>query len=467
MPTELNRLEKTPKISNQPVIQFINVGVCYRIPRERISTIKEYTIRWLQRRIRYEELWALKHVDFDIYSGEIFGVIGQNGAGKSTMLKAMARVLVPTEGHIKSRGLIAPLLELGAGFHPELTGRENVYLNGALLGRSRNEMEELYPWIVDFAELEHFMDAPIRTYSTGMQARLGFAVAVAKRPQILLVDELLSVGDTRFQYKCLERMNGFQKEGTTIVIVSHSMDTIRSFCKRALWLDHGRVLDIGPADEVVAAYQKAMQDQDTRLDGQISTPTEQEAQTSSEHLLYDVPKTHPAYPYLIAAINAGYEITYDGGYFAPEGILSRAQLAIFALRCKWGPKYEPRPASGEIYTDIPRDQWLSSYVEENYHFRLTTAPKGGKFWPEMGATRASAVYSIMKAVEPSESSTPNYKGVFPDVPSNYWAAPYIEKAVENGFITALDVKNNLFYPEEPISRADTVTMMVKALRIPI
>lgn len=465
MPTELNRIEKSPKLSNRPVIRFKDVGVCYRIPRERISTIKEYAIRWLQRKIKYEELWALNDVSFDIYPGEIFGVIGQNGAGKSTMLKAMARVLIPTHGQIISRGLIAPLLELGAGFHPELTGRENVYLNGALLGHSREEMRELFPWIVEFSELEHFMDAPIRTYSTGMQARLGFAVAVCKRPQILLVDELLSVGDTRFQYKCLERMNEFQKEGTTIVIVSHSMDTIRSFCSRALWLKHGRVMCIGPVDEVVATYQNTMQDQSIRLDNQTSSSTETQAQSQSENLLYDVPKSHSAYPYLIAAIKAGYEITYDGGYFAPDGILSRAQLAIFALRCKWGSQYEPRPASGDIYLDVPKDDWLSSFIEENYHFKLTTVARGAKFWPDMGVTRAQAVYTFIKAVEPTEISIPEFKGLFMDVPSDYWAAPYIEKAIERGLISVPVGQNNYFFPEEPITRAEAVTMMVKLLNL--
>lgn len=237
-----------------PAIRFEGVAVLYRVPRERVSGIKEYAVRWLQRRLRYEEFWALRDVSFEVQRGEVFGVIGRNGAGKSTMLKVMARVLHPTRGRVVMHGKIAPLLELGAGFHPELTGRENVYLNSSLLGYTRKQVDELFPAILDFAEIGDFIDAPLRTYSTGMVARLGFSVATCKRPDILLVDEVLSVGDSRFQEKCLERMNSFQEEGTTIVIVSHSMQTIKNFCSRALWLEHGQPGAIGAVSEVISSY---------------------------------------------------------------------------------------------------------------------------------------------------------------------------------------------------------------------
>jgi ABC-2 type transport system ATP-binding protein/lipopolysaccharide transport system ATP-binding protein len=232
------------------------VSVRYRVPRERVSGLKEYAIRWLQRRIQYESFWALNDVSFDVKRGEVFGVIGRNGTGKSTLLKVMARVLAPTRGRIITRGRVAPLLELGAGFHHELTGRENIYLNCALLGSTQHQTEELLPGIIDFAEIADFIDAPLRTYSTGMIARLGFAVATAVRPDILLVDEVLSVGDTAFQEKCLQRMNGFLNKGTTIIIVSHSLPTIHSFCHRAVWLDHGLVKAVGTPDEAIQAYAK-------------------------------------------------------------------------------------------------------------------------------------------------------------------------------------------------------------------
>lgn len=242
------------ELSNEHDVAMQGVSVLYRVPRERFSGIKEYAIRWLQRRLQYEEFWAVRDVSFQVQRGEAFGIIGRNGSGKSTMLKVIARVLTPTIGRVITRGRVAPLLELGAGFHHELTGRENVFMNSTLLGRSQKETEKLLPEIIEFAEIEDFIDAPLRTYSTGMVARLGFSVATALRPDILLVDEVLSVGDSHFQEKCLTRMNSFRALGTTIIIVSHNMNTIESFCNHALWIDHGQIKAIGDVSEVVAQY---------------------------------------------------------------------------------------------------------------------------------------------------------------------------------------------------------------------
>ena len=235
-------------------IELHDIAVQYHLPHERLSGIKEYAIRWAQGRLRYHQFWALRGVDLMIERGESFGVIGRNGAGKSTLLKVMARVLKPTEGRVVMRGRTAPLLELGAGFHPELTGRENVYLNGALIGLPRREIAANFDAIVDFAEIAEFIDAPIRTYSTGMVARLGFAVATNIRPQILLIDEVLSVGDAVFQEKCLARMRAFQSQGTTIVLVSHSMGRVQEFCQRALCLEGGQVAAQGGVNEIVERY---------------------------------------------------------------------------------------------------------------------------------------------------------------------------------------------------------------------
>jgi ABC-type polysaccharide/polyol phosphate transport system ATPase subunit len=237
-------------------IQLGDVSVVYRLPREHVSGIKEFAIRWLQRRLSYEDFWALKSVSLQVRRGEVFGIIGANGSGKSTLLKVIARVLYPTEGRVIVRGRVAPLLELGAGFHPELTGRENVYLNSALLGRTKEEVDRLLPEIIRFAEIEEFIDAPLRTFSTGMIARLGFSVATCVRPEILLVDEVLSVGDAAFQQKCLDRMYSFQEQGTTIVIVSHSMATIQTFCDRAMWLNRGQIVVSGSVDEVIKRYMR-------------------------------------------------------------------------------------------------------------------------------------------------------------------------------------------------------------------
>lgn len=243
-------------LNRDEVIRLEKVSVQYRVPQERIGSFKEYAIRFLQRRIQYNSFWALHDIDLSVHRGEVFGLIGRNGAGKSTLLKVVSRVLRPTKGRTVLYGKIAPLLELGAGFHPELSGRENVFLNGALLGYSRKEMEACFDQIVDFSELRSFIDAPIRTYSSGMYARLGFAVATAHIPDILLVDEILSVGDEAFQQKCFNRITEFRESGATIIMVSHNLDQIEKMCQRIAWINHGNIEIIGPPNQVIAAYRE-------------------------------------------------------------------------------------------------------------------------------------------------------------------------------------------------------------------
>lgn len=254
MPTERKPSTDLQTIHEDTAISIDGVSVLYRVPRERITSIKEYAVRFLQRRIEYENFLALDNLSFQVRRGEVFGIIGRNGSGKSTLLKVIARVLFPQQGRVYIRGRVAPLLELGAGFQFELTGRENIFLNSALLGRTHSETESLLSEIIDFAEIGEFIDAPVRTYSTGMVARLGFAVATCQQPEILLVDEVLSVGDAAFQQKCLDRMYDYQQHGSTILIVSHGMATIESFCDRAMWLDSGQVRIIGPAKGVIQRY---------------------------------------------------------------------------------------------------------------------------------------------------------------------------------------------------------------------
>ena len=245
-------------IESKPAIILENVSVRYRLPSERIGTLKEYAIRLLQRRLKHREFWAIKDLDLNIQQGEVFGIVGDNGAGKSTLLKVISKVLRPTTGRVRIYGKIAPLLELGAGFHPELSGRENVFLNGALLGYSHDEMNQVFNEIVEFSELAEFIDAPIRTYSSGMYARLGFAVATAHQPEILIVDEILSVGDEAFQRKCTDRIAGFRENGATVLMVSHNLDLIAGMCNRAAWLDHGKLIHMGNAEEVVAKYREGV-----------------------------------------------------------------------------------------------------------------------------------------------------------------------------------------------------------------
>lgn len=245
----------TASASAQPVIQLEDVSVRYRVPRQRIPSFKEYMIRWLRREVEYNEFWALKGINLEVRQGEAFGVIGPNGAGKSTLLKVVARVLRPISGRVRVRGRVAPLLELGAGFDFELTGRENVYLNGAILGYSRQAISERFERIVDFAGVREFVDAPLRTYSSGMVVRLGFSVATDVRPEVLIVDEVLQVGDAEFGRKSAARIEAFRTAGTTILMVSHNLTAVTKMCARAAWIEHGAVREIGPAGDVVRQYQ--------------------------------------------------------------------------------------------------------------------------------------------------------------------------------------------------------------------
>jgi ABC-type polysaccharide/polyol phosphate transport system ATPase subunit len=228
--------------------------VRYRVAAESILSLKEYAIRALQGRMDHGELLALRGVSLTITPGERIGIIGPNGAGKSTLFRVIARVRRPSEGRVVVRGRVAPLLELGLGFHGELTGRENVILHGTLLGRSRAEMRARMETIAAFAELEAFLDTPIRKYSTGMVARLAFAAATDVDPDVLLVDEALAVGDERFRAKCHARMAGFRDRGKTFLLVSHLLDEVRETCTRAVWISEGRIERDGPAAEVCDAY---------------------------------------------------------------------------------------------------------------------------------------------------------------------------------------------------------------------
>ncbi|HYP40185.1 MAG TPA: ABC transporter ATP-binding protein [Chloroflexia bacterium] len=256
-----------PQAQQKPskVIKFSRVSKRFILHHERPRSFQEmvvslFGLRTLSKRgvplpgPASEEFWALRDVNFSIYAGEAVGIIGENGSGKSTSLKLISRILEPTIGSVSVRGKVSALLELGTGFHPDLTGRENIYLNGSLLGLSRKEMASRYDNIVDFAELGEFIDTPIKHYSSGMVMRLGFAVAINVDPDILLTDEVLAVGDEAFQRKCLEYIAELRRRGVTIVFVSHALDAVRGLCKRAIWLDHGKLIADGLAGEVIDRY---------------------------------------------------------------------------------------------------------------------------------------------------------------------------------------------------------------------
>jgi ABC-2 type transport system ATP-binding protein len=231
-----------------PAIEVVDISKRFRVYREKPTSLKQ---RLLSGRTRAEDFWALTDVSFEVAQGGTLGLIGHNGSGKTTMLKVIAGILRPTKGVVRERGRIAGLLELGAGFHPELTGRENVYLNASFLGLSRAETDRVYDEIVGFAELEEFMDTAVKFYSSGMLVRLGFAVAVHVEPEIILIDEVLAVGDEAFQARCIDRVRSFQREGRTIVFVTHALDQVRHLCDHAVMLDHGRIHSTGSPDDVV------------------------------------------------------------------------------------------------------------------------------------------------------------------------------------------------------------------------
>jgi len=240
------------------VLRLADVVVRYRMAREKPRTLQEYLIHRLRGgTIAYEELLALRGVSMEVEKGETFGIIGPNGAGKSTLLKVIAGVIKPTRGTVDVRGRVAPLIGLGAGFDPELTGLENTYLNASILGRSRKEIEARLPAIVEFAELGEFIHSPLRTYSSGTVVRLAFAIATEVEPDILLIDEVLAVGDEHFKAKCQKRLLGFKARGTAMVLVSHAMPEVRRLCDRVLWLDHGAPRMCGDPGSVVAAYIEA------------------------------------------------------------------------------------------------------------------------------------------------------------------------------------------------------------------
>lgn len=236
-------------------IDIDNVTVRFNMASEKVDNLKEYVIKLVKRELMFQEFLAVKDFTLKIKPGEAWGFVGTNGAGKSTLLKLISGILEPYKGTVKVQGTIAPLIELGAGFDMNLTARENIYLNGTLLGHSRKFMDEHFDEIVDFAELWDFLDMPIKNYSSGMQARIGFAIATMVRPDILIVDEVLAVGDFKFQEKCKERMQSMLDNGTTMILVSHNIDDIKRLCDHAAWIDHGKLVMAGEVEEVCDRYQ--------------------------------------------------------------------------------------------------------------------------------------------------------------------------------------------------------------------
>lgn len=238
------------------IIHAENLSMRYLMTYDRVKSLKEYLVQKVQGKLKYEEFWALKNVSFDVQKGEVLGIIGHNGAGKSTLLKVISGILKPTEGTLEVRGNIVPMLELGSGFDTDLTGRENIFLNGSILGYSEQYLKDKYDEIVAFSELGKFIDIPIRNYSSGMLMRLAFSIATVVQPEILIVDEILAVGDADFQAKSKKRMKELMSGGTTVLFVSHAIEQIREMCDRVIWLEHGEINMIGKSNIVCDKYEK-------------------------------------------------------------------------------------------------------------------------------------------------------------------------------------------------------------------
>jgi ABC-type polysaccharide/polyol phosphate transport system ATPase subunit len=237
------------------IIEVSNVTMKFNMSKEKIENLKDYVIKFVKRQLLYEEFTALDEVSFNVEKGDVFGIVGLNGSGKSTLLKIISGILKPTVGSVQVAGLVAPLIELGAGFDMELTARENIYLNGSVLGYSKRFLDEHFDGIVDFSEMRDFLDVPMKNYSSGMVARVGFAIATMTKPDILIVDEILSVGDYKFQEKCEQRIADMMSGGTTVLIVSHSIAQIERLCKHVLWLESGKLKMLGDVHDICAAYQ--------------------------------------------------------------------------------------------------------------------------------------------------------------------------------------------------------------------
>lgn len=244
-------------MGNEVIISVRDVSMRFNLASEKCDSIKEYIIKTIKKQLSFEEFWALRGVSFDVYRGDSVGLIGLNGSGKSTMLKTIAGVLKPTKGSVTVRGNIAPLIELGAGFDFDLTAEENVYLNGALLGYSHTQMAKYYEDIVEFSELNEFMKVPVKNFSSGMVSRLAFAIATIGMPDILIVDEVLSVGDFRFQEKCEQRIQNMMDNGTTVLFVSHSIDQVKKICNKAVWLEKGSLKMMGDVEEICSIYARS------------------------------------------------------------------------------------------------------------------------------------------------------------------------------------------------------------------
>lgn len=276
--------------NSENVIEVENVSMDFYRRDVKVDNLKEFFVRLIRGKLERKKERILENISFELKKGESIGLIGHNGAGKSTLLKIISNIIEPTEGTVRTHGTIAPLLNLGAGFDHEATGKENVYLNGAILGYSKKELEKKYQEIVEFSELENHMHIPLKNYSSGMVARLGFAIAIDVEPQILLVDEILSVGDENFRRKCADKIDELRQKGVSFVIVSHNMDQIKKLCQKALWIENSHVMGYGDVHEVCANYQAYCADIKKKQEAEAKKKAEAKAKAEMESAPKETPE---------------------------------------------------------------------------------------------------------------------------------------------------------------------------------
>jgi ABC-type polysaccharide/polyol phosphate transport system ATPase subunit len=307
-------------------IEVQDVAKKFRLVHERQSSLKATILNGFRRSV-HEDFWALNDVSLQVPQGSTYGLIGHNGSGKSTLLKCMARIYRPDRGEISYQGRMSALLELGAGFHPELSGRENVYLNGSILGMSKRDIDQHFDDIVEFAGLEQFIDTPVKNYSSGMFVRLGFSIAITVEPDILLVDEILAVGDESFQTRCMEKFADLRRAGRTVVLVSHSLDSVRSMCDRAAWLDHGQLVKEGDAYDVATSYLEQVHDERRAKEALSGGVTTEEDARDGWHLGEVKVLSHNGKE--IGATFSGSEVTLQVEFESPEATAVALAIGVY------------------------------------------------------------------------------------------------------------------------------------------
>ncbi len=418
-------------------IEVNDVSMIFNIASEQLNNLKEYFIKIMRHELFFKEFRALDHVSFKVGRGEVVGLVGTNGSGKSTMLKCIAGVLEPSEGSIVVRGNIAPLIELGAGFDLELTARENIYLNGALLGYTREFIDEHLQEIIDFAELEDFMDMPLKNYSSGMVARIAFAIATVTEPDVLIVDETLSVGDVFFQQKCEDRIRSFIDSGNvTVLFVSHSMSQVARICDRVIWIEKGVMRRDGPAKEVLGEY--SAQFDPAAGQGGEKVVVERLVADAPDALL-DADRTTGLIPERDEAGNANrFFVAHTG-----------APIAVPAVR------YQVKRGNAYLYPVLDPSLYSVVYIRNEEGKIVREAVDEGTYTVEIDL--ADAARTRYQLVSTSFSFTVRDFGHYDDVDSAAWYSIAVERAYDLYFLD--DTPDNRLRPDEPVSRADVVELM--------